>query len=187
MLTPKLWLVLPAKGRFRGEPRGAEATPFSLKFCIIVNRIFRKIKSIYIAGKWASVPITIFWILWIWIFYITLEENWGKGKCTKWWLKHRINLKQNYFRDTSPSRFLALLIHWRDLEPRLWQKLICSTWPVLVFLYFSLLFIYHHTKIGSIMPSSSVTMRLGSCICSFLNLIESESDFDFTRIPLTRL
>ena len=28
--------------------------PFSLKFCIIDYRILRKVKSIYVAGKWTS-------------------------------------------------------------------------------------------------------------------------------------
>ena len=36
------------------------ATPFSLKFCIIFYGTLRKIKGIYIVGKWASVPVTPF-------------------------------------------------------------------------------------------------------------------------------
>ena len=47
-----------------GEAEGAAATPFSLKFCLIVIEFSEKIKSVYVADKWASVATTfkIFWI-----------------------------------------------------------------------------------------------------------------------------
>ena len=38
------------------------ATPFSLKFCSIFIEFLEKIKSIYMASKWTSVPATPFWI-----------------------------------------------------------------------------------------------------------------------------
>ena len=48
------------KGGFRDETKGRPTSPFSLKFCIFFYEILRKIKSIYMAGKWANVSATPF-------------------------------------------------------------------------------------------------------------------------------
>ena len=47
------------KGGFRDGRRGRPTSPFSLKLYIFYG-ILRKIKSIYIAGKWANVSATPF-------------------------------------------------------------------------------------------------------------------------------
>ena len=52
MRTPRYRDTL--HGLLRADLGVERGQPFSLKFCIIDYRILRKVKSIYVAGKWAS-------------------------------------------------------------------------------------------------------------------------------------
>ena len=61
VLTPVFGRLLFNLGVGRG---GLQQLFFLLKFCIILVEVLRKIKIIFIAGKWASVPATSFWIFW---------------------------------------------------------------------------------------------------------------------------
>ena len=60
-----------SKGGFRGGPKGAF---FCWNYFVLISyRTLRIIKSFYIAGKWASVPATLFWIFWIHL-WLLLEK-----------------------------------------------------------------------------------------------------------------
>ena len=48
-----------------GVGRGGYGHPFLFEILYYLHRILKKIKSIYIAGKWASILATPFWIFWI--------------------------------------------------------------------------------------------------------------------------
>ena len=48
-----------------GVGQEGRSHPFFFEILYYFYRILRKIKSIYIADKWASVPATVLWIFWV--------------------------------------------------------------------------------------------------------------------------
>ena len=117
------------RGAERPRGRGGRGHPFFFEILYYCYRIVRKIKSISLADKWASVPATPFWIFWIrpWIStkndpVKSLDSTW----C--WVLEQRIYrvdvfLKNLFVKQNLCSSVLLLAksIYWRNW--RTWYKL----------------------------------------------------------------